>query len=449
MKRWLRLWFTFEERVGRREYIVSGILLAIVKYTLDAALVWVATGRLWTPVDYLTTLHSALSRLAGAPAWLAPALAAMALPFMWIGFSMSMRRALDAGRSAWLALWFFVPYLNYAFIALASALPTAPAPHILARDEPRTYERRLPAALLSMAAGVGVVVAMAALSILAFRSYGVGLFLGSPFVMGLVTGFLLNRRYPATTRETMEIVTMTSAVTGGVLILSAVEGAVCVLMAAPIALIVAPLGAMAGRYIALRDPSRGANALAALIVIPAIASADAARAPTSLREVRSSVEIDAPADVVWRYVVAFPPLTERPTLAFRLGIAYPVRAEIVGEGVGAVRHCVFSTGPFVEPITVWEPARRLAFNVTTQPAPLEEWSPYARIVPPHLDGYFQSRRGEFRLVPLPAGRTRLEGSTWYEMRLYPEGYWVLFADALISRIHLRVLRHIRALAEAN
>jgi hypothetical protein len=87
--------------------------------------------------------------------------------------------------------------------------------------------------------------------------------------------------------------------------------------------------------------------------------------------------------------------------------------------------------------------------VTTQPPPLEEWSPYARIVPPHLDGYFQSRRGEFRLVPLPSGRTRLEGSTWYEMRLYPDGYWVLFADALISRIHLRVLRHIRMLAEAN
>jgi hypothetical protein len=247
----------------------------------------------------------------------------------------------------------------------------------------------------------------------------------------------------------MEIAAMTLALTAGALILTAIEGAFCVLMTAPIALVVTLLGGTAGRYIALRDPSGDANALAALIVIPVIASADATRAPTPLREVRSSVEIEAPSNVVWRYVVAFPPLDEPPALVFRLGIAYPLRAEIVGRGVGAVRHCVFSTGAFVEPITAWEPGRRLAFDVTAQPPPLREWSPYAGLVPPHLDGYFRSRRGEFRLVPLAGGRTRLEGSTWYEMRLYPEGYWVLFADALVSRIHGRVLGHVRALAEAD
>jgi hypothetical protein len=32
VKRWLRLWFTFEERVERREYVVSGLVLALVKY---------------------------------------------------------------------------------------------------------------------------------------------------------------------------------------------------------------------------------------------------------------------------------------------------------------------------------------------------------------------------------------------------------------------------------
>src|SRR3989454_3656866 len=34
-------------------------------------------------------------------------------PFLWIGFGMSVRRAADAGRSAWWALLFFVPLLNY------------------------------------------------------------------------------------------------------------------------------------------------------------------------------------------------------------------------------------------------------------------------------------------------------------------------------------------------
>jgi hypothetical protein len=35
------------------------------------------------------------------------------------------------------------------------------------------------------------------------------------------------------------------------------------------------------------------------------------------------------------------------------------------------------------------------------------------------------------------------------MRLYPAAYWVLFGDAFISRIHHRVLDHIRTVAEAD
>jgi hypothetical protein len=80
---------------------------------------------------------------------------------------------------------------------------------------------------------------------------------------------------------------------------------------------------------------------------------------------------------------------------------------------------------------------------------MTEWSLYSSIAPPHLDGYFRSRRGEFRLVLLPDGRTRLEGSTWYEMRLYPAAYWVLFGDALVARIHAGVLTHVKRVSEAD
>ena len=51
--------------------------------------------------------------------------------------------------------------------------------------------------------------------------------------------------------------------------------------------------------------------------------ADMNRAPTPLREVRTSVEIDADAMRVWNAVVAFPPLPEPTDLVFRSGIAYP------------------------------------------------------------------------------------------------------------------------------
>jgi hypothetical protein len=79
---------------------------------------------------------------------------------------------------------------------------------------------------------------------------------------------------------------------------------------------------------------------------------------------------------------------------------------------------------------------------------MNEWSPYREVHPPHLDGYLRSKRGEFRFVKLPGNRTRLEGSTWYEIDIAPRAYWSLMSDSIIHRIHLRVLEHVKSEAEA-
>jgi uncharacterized membrane protein YhaH (DUF805 family) len=446
LRRWLNLWFTFDRTVGRREYLLSGLALAAIKYAGDVFIVWRGTGRLWHPIDYLSPVSS-LASSSGVDGADFVLLALWALPFLWIGVSMSMRRAIDAGESAWLALLFFVPALNYLLMAALCALPTSHEP-VDVEEAPRSHERRLPKALLAIAVGMVLGLAMLAFSIYGAASYGISLFLGTPFLIGAITAFLFNRQYPASAAETHQVVIMTLGCLGGVILITAAEGALCLLMAAPLAVVIGMMGASLGRHIALRDRSALANAMLGVVLLPLTATLDAARPPTPLREVRSSVVIAASPEVVWRNVIAFPPLPEPSELVFRAGIAYPMRGEIRGEGVGAVRYCVFSTGAFVEPITRWEPGRRLSFDVREQPRPLHEWSPYANVAPPHLDGYFRSRRGEFRLVPLPDGRTRLEGSTWYEMRLEPAAYWVLFGDAFIERIHRRVLDHIASNAEA-
>ena len=159
--------------------------------------------------------------------------------------------------------------------------------------------------------------------------------------------------------------------------------------------------------------------------------------------VRTAIDIQASPAKVWKQVVSFseiPPPTE---WMFRAGIAYPMRARIQGNGVGAERQCVFSTGAFVEPIEVWDEPRKLKFSVTSNPAPMEEWTPYSHIEPPHLHGFLVSNGGQFLLTPLPNGGTRLEGTTWYRHSLWPAAYWRLWSDAIIHKIHLRVLKHIR------
>jgi hypothetical protein len=185
-----------------------------------------------------------------------------------------------------------------------------------------------------------------------------------------------------------------------------------------------------------------------VVLLPALMAAESANEPAPIvRAVHTVVVIDAPPDQVWPHVIAFPPLREPDEWFFRTGIAYPQRAEIHGHGVGAVRHCVFTTGTFVEPIEVWDPPSRLRFRVTEQPEPMREWSPYT-IHPAHLDHYLQSHQGQFLLEGLPNGRTRLIGTTWYSNRMWPAPYWGLWSDAIIHRIHARVLDHIKGLAEA-
>jgi hypothetical protein len=444
----LRFWFAFDEPVTRGAFVRHGLVLMTIKYGVDAVLVGLATGTRWTPLDYLQSVPLLVSsRLADAPGYLAPTLAVWTLPFLWIGVSMTLRRLLDAGWSAWWSLLFFVPVASYGLLAILAVLPGR---------EPRSRDRhrapagkRLSSAGASIAFGVVVGLALLWVGVLWIDSYGLAVFMGTPFVLGVATAYFLRRRYPASVRETHEVVALTVVVLAGAAFLVGFEGAVCLLMVAPLGLVVAVMGGVVGRHLAMvgEGPTRGAVLIA--LVLPGAAAVEAGTEPgAALREVRSSVVVRAsPADV-WDEVVAFSPIPEPTSVLFRLGLAYPTHAEIDGVGVGAVRYCVFSTGAFVEPITAWEPGARLAFDVVDSPRPLRELSPWD-VAPPHLDGYLLPRSGEFRMAEVGPGLTRLEGSTWYEQRLRPEGYWVLFSDYVIGRIHDRVLTHIKVEVEAK
>ena len=273
--------------------------------------------------------------------------------------------------------------------------------------------------------------------------YGLTIFILFPVLLGGLASWVFR---PATAGRAAAFGAL--AVTAAVcsLLLIGVEGLICIAMALPLA---APLGALGGWMVyhaqASRMATRGGVAMM-LMLLPTSITWDAQARPPVF-EVRSSIVIAAPPESVWKHVVTFSELPEPQEWFFRAGIAYPKRAHIEGAGVGAVRYCEFSTGPFVEPIEVWDEPRLLRFRVTENPAPMHEWSPYAQVLPKHLHGYLISKQGQFRLTRLPGKRTLLEGTTWYQHGLWPAQYWRWWSDAIIHRIHLRVLNHIRMLAE--
>lgn len=445
----LALLFGTRARVDRKTYALVGILLALLKYAIDAGLIYITTGHIWHPLQYLSPAISTRSAiLSGGDEWALVLMVILALPFLWIGLSMSLRRAVDAGRPPTFALLFLIPGFNYLLMAILSSLPSA-APTVgeeIARELRPTQP--MIAAIYGVLLGVALAVVVTLFSTLINREYGQILFFVTPGLIGAFASWLFNRDADRGFRASLGVSALAITIAGLSLLLFAIEGAICLIMAMPIALSVGMIGGAIGRQMARHNRIAPGHLVALFIVVPILSAFEAALpVPLVEREVSTSVIIEAPPSAVWPNVVGFSELDAPPSWIYAAGVAYPVRARIDGEGVGAVRHCEFTTGAFVEPITAWEPHQRLAFDVSEQPVPMHEWSPYKHVHPPHLDGYLRSRRGEFRLVDLGDGRTRLEGSTWYTLDLGPTPYWSLWSDTLIHGIHDRVLDHIKDLSE--
>jgi hypothetical protein len=452
------LW-RWDGTVDRGPYVVIGVAAFAIKHNLDRLVATLVFHKPWGIFNYIVPPRQGGSLFSLAPGdrALYATLLVLALPFIWTGVVLTLRRLRAAGLPVGLVSFFFVPVVNLLFFLLLALLPSRPrddgdgrAPGALGRVIPESV---LGSALMAVlfAVAAGFLVTLFGVGVLA--RYGWGLFVGVPFCLGFGSALLHGYHRPRSFGSCLAVAGLSLVLLATLLLALAVEGTVCLMMAGPIAGALATLGGILGYFVQRRPWQRGAPASAMLSVflVPSLLMGveDAARPEAPLIEVRTTVEIDAPPETVWIHVVSFGELPAPTEWIFRTGIAYPIRATIEGRGAGAVRRCVFSTGAFVELIEAWDEPRRLAFSVRSQPAPMEEWTPYPAVRPPHLDGYLRSERGEFVITPLPGRRARLEGTTWYRHDLWPTAYWRLWSDAAIHRIHGRVLRHIKALAETK
>lgn len=287
------------------------------------------------------------------------------------------------------------------------------------------------------------------------NQYGISLFFGIPIAIALCAAAWASYRYRSFSRRSLGILLLyqlgAHVVAAFLLLVSQFEGVICLLMAAPLV-----LGASLACWLLVagctylqggRRVPPGMAILGLLSVFFLSGVEPLVRSEPPQHDVSSEVVVNAPPDKVWKNVVTFSDIPPPDDWFFLAGIAYPVRAHIEGTGPGAIRHCEFNTGPFVEPIEIWDEPRLLQFTVTENPPPMTELNPFGPTHPPHLHGYFESERGQFELIPLDGGKTLLRGKTWYRNNLYPASYWRLWSDYLIHKIHLRVLEHIKASCE--
>lgn len=286
------------------------------------------------------------------------------------------------------------------------------------------------------------------ISINYFGDYGWTVFFLIPIILGFLPPFISGRKIKLSKTDAYNLSFVAFIFASLLLLIFAIEGLICLLMASPLLLLAGWIGSYFGYRLSGTKKLNPTNLTIILLILSfGFLGFDTINKPEKLIPVTTKVKVNAPIEDVWTNVITFDTIKEPENWIFKTGISYPTNATIEGTGVGAIRYCNFTTGSFVEPITTWNEPNLLQFDVKEQPIPMNEINPFWDIHPPHLDGYFRSYKGQFKLTKQNDSVTILEGTTWYKNDIYPEFYWKLWSDYIIHNIHNRVLEHIKKESE--
>lgn len=437
---------SFEGKIGRFQYLLWSAAAFLSQHLVVLiACRWLRIKPDMDAMFWLVPLRSLATQAYASDTVLLLGFA-MFLLVAWILAVLAFRRAADTNFGEGVAAVVIAPVVQIPVILWLAALPPRPKDASVA---PGARAGSYSAAALGVLVGIGATLATVMLSALVFGVYGYGLFLVSPFVIGGAAGYFANRNGDIGRGATAQVVIIALLLGGVALVLAALEGVVCIVLASPLAAGVALVGGMAARAIVISSKKTPRQMAPAFAVLPVLFALENLFVPATNFNTIQSVIIVAPAEAVWRSVLHMDRIDEPLALPFRLGVAYPVRGEVIGEGVGAVRHGEFSTGTAIERVTEWVPNRRLAFVVETDIPAMREMSPYEHVRAPHVVGYFTTRTTSFELTPRGGGATEVTLRSSHLIRLDPLPYWMPFARWMIAENNARVLAHVKKQAERS
>lgn len=448
LSRWCGAALVARGGISRSWFVYTGAALMIVKVTVD--IVFGDVRDLYVLSYWTTEVPTTLSELIQQlPRIL------WSLPFVWLGTGLCIMRLRDAGMPRVLVPLFFVPAVNFLFFIVCAFAPSAvdEEAHGFEASSRTWVSRILPRSNFGISAfTVLFCAALGVLGVLAgaygLGNYGTPLFFGLPFLIGFLSALLAGARERRALNDCLGMAFTSMVITAVALVCFLIEGIICIAALFPIALTLALVGALLGYAVQARPPSAGGRVESSVACGLAVMAALALPVPSSptLTSVTTITVNRSPAEV-WPHVIAFSEIAPPKEWLFLQGVAYPVRARIEGQGVGAIRYCEFSTGPFIEPITVWNEPHELRFRVTETPPALTEFNPLGTVIAPHLDGYFESLGGQFLLTEVAPSVTEIQATTWYTHKVAPVWYWELISDPILHLIHKRVLSHIKSEAE--
>lgn len=167
---------------------------------------------------------------------------------------------------------------------------------------------------------------------------------------------------------------------------------------------------------------------------PALVLERGAGASATYADVRTRLTFRSPPEVVWKGLMFYEQLVERPPFYLRWLLPVPIRTVGRKSEVGDEALCLYEGGNLVKKVTEVVPDRRYAFAVTEQNL--------------EVGGGMRLSNGSYDLRPLPDGGTEVTAFTRYASRRAPRRLWRWIEAQVCHVFHRHILRAMRAAVDA-
>jgi hypothetical protein len=262
-------------------------------------------------------------------------------------------------------------------------------------------------------------------------SMGWTLFLLLPFATGFATALVARRRNVVIASLIIGLI-----ICSAILLITKLEGWVCVLMSAPLIAIGLTIGALLGtlvRYVIARFRAPRIVNLLVLLILPLfLMGANSLEEPSrriSRAETFTSVlVVDASPEELWKQIKTMDRVNARKGFLMRIGLPVPVSCKVDKEAVGGIRTCYFESGYIEERITEWVPPHSMKLEITSWDVPGRPW----------LD--FKDASYE---IHAENGRTVMTRTSTIVSRLLPAWYWRRFEKIGVETEHEYLFEALR------
>ena len=268
-------------------------------------------------------------------------------------------------------------------------------------------------------------------------SMGWVLFVGLPLATGFATALVSRGKKLATACLLVGALICTA-----VLLITRMEGWVCLLMSTPLLAIGLAIGAVIGvlfrHHVIDKVQKQTLGIFLTLAVLPfflmgANSAEEQSRRTPRAETITNTLVTDASRELVWEQLKTFNHINGAKGLLMTIGLPVPVSCVMSGEGVGATRTCYFEQGHIAERVTEWNPPNSMKLEITEFDVPGRPWLSFK-------DASYE--------LTTEGNRTVVTRKTTIVSRLSPAWYWRPMEKIGVETEHEYLFEEVKRKIEA-